>query len=82
MSETYFATESEEFKPITTVTTDIKTATERAMYGNIPKEGERREEVPLFGVLKKIASKTEKKTIHKPLNVRERLNKVTDVDCR
>jgi len=28
------------FAPITTATKDVKTATERAIYGNIPEEGQ------------------------------------------
>ena len=49
------------FAPITTATKDVKTATERAMYGNIREEGEPLE-LPVLGVLEKIAAETEKKT--------------------
>ena len=46
------------FAPITSATKDVKTATERAIYGDIPKEGQRRE-MPVLGVLEKIAAETE-----------------------
>ena len=49
------------FSPITTSTKDVKTATERALFGDIPEEGKRRE-VPVIGVLEKIAAETEKNT--------------------
>ncbi|KAL3866480.1 hypothetical protein ACJMK2_043774 [Sinanodonta woodiana] len=53
-----FTTSTEElFTPITTATKDVKTATERAIYGDIPKEGERHE-APLLGALEKIAAET------------------------
>jgi hypothetical protein len=42
----------------------VKTATERAIYGDIPVEGQRREK-PILGVLEKIAAETEKNTRNK-----------------
>ena len=58
--QTDFSIGSEQlFAPITSANKDVKTATERAIYGDIPEEEERRE-VPILGVLEKIASETEK----------------------
>ena len=47
------------FAPVTKATKDVKTATERAIYGDILKEGTRRE-VPVIDVLEKIAAETVK----------------------
>ena len=57
--QTNFAVGTEEmFKPITSATKDVKTATERAIYGNIVDE-ERKQKTLLLGVLKQIAAETE-----------------------
>ena len=56
-AQTDFSTSTAQlFSPITTATKDVKTATERAIYGDIPKEGERRE-VPLLKCTRKYSSR-------------------------
>ena len=58
--QTDFSIGSEQlFATITTATKDVKTATERAIFGDIPEQGERRE-VPVLDVLEKKAAETEK----------------------
>ena len=64
------------FAPITTSTKDVKTATERAIYGNIPEEGQRRE-VPVLGVLEKIAAETEKNTARDTRTKSSTVNRTT-----
>ena len=59
-AQTDFSSDTQQlFSPITKATSEVKTATERAIYGDIPKEGKRRE-VSVIGVLDKIAAETEK----------------------
>ncbi len=59
-AQTDFSIGSEQlFAPVTKATKDMKLATERAIYGDIPKEGTRKE-VPIIDVLGKIATETEK----------------------
>ena len=55
----FFEDTSRLFLPITAATGEVKTATERAIYGDIPESGTRKE-VPVSGLLEKIAAETEK----------------------
>ena len=55
-AQTDFSIGSEQlFAPVTKATKDVKLATERAIYGDIPSEGKRRE-VPLLSILDKVAT--------------------------
>ena len=57
-AQTDFSTSTAQlFSPITTATKDVKTATERAIYGDIPSEGEQRF-VPLLSALENIVAET------------------------
>ena len=80
-SQIDFSESSEQlFAPITTATRDVKTATERAIYGDIPVEGQRREK-PILGVLEKIAAETEKTQQGiKELQTQREIERLGDID--
>ena len=57
-AQTEFSDEAQQlFSPITKASGEVKTATERAIYGDTDKEGKRRE-VPLLSILEKVAAET------------------------
>ncbi|KAL3883600.1 hypothetical protein ACJMK2_029921 [Sinanodonta woodiana] len=55
----FFESSEQLFAPITTATRGVAAARERAICGDFPKEGQRRE-TSVIGALKKIAAKTKK----------------------
>lgn len=80
-SQIDFSESSEQlFAPITTATRDVKTATERAIYGDIPVEGQRRE-TSVIGALEKIAAETEKTQQGiKELQTQREIERLGDID--